>query len=244
VVQVSGEVAFPGRYPIEEGERLSDLIERFGGFLEEAYLPAAVFQRSEIRVLQAEQLDRMSDQLDADLARLSVPDPRGMSATEVSRRQAALESGAQLSEELRNTVATGRMVIRLGRADEIRGTDRDLVLTDGDVLRVPKRPDFVMVMGQVNNQTAFQFERKKNAGHFIELAGGMTMFGDRGKAYVIRSDGSVKMGTRTRVGPGDVIVVPENLERFDGMQFLLDLSQVLYQLGLAAASAYTIGLFQ
>ncbi|MCK4679904.1 SLBB domain-containing protein, partial [bacterium] len=240
----SGEVAFPGRYPIEEGERLSDLIERFGGFLEEAYLPAAVFQRREIRALQAEQLDRMSDQLDADLARLSVPDPRGMSGTEVSRRQAALESGAQLSEELRNAVATGRMVIRLGRADEIRGTDRDLVLTDGDVLRVPKRPDFVMVMGQVNNQTAFQFERKKNAGHFIELAGGMTMFGDRGKAYVIKSDGSVKMGTRTRVGPGDVIVVPENLERFDGMQFLLDLSQVLYQLGLAAASAYTIGLFQ
>jgi polysaccharide export outer membrane protein len=244
VVQVSGEVAFPGSYPIEEGEQLSELIERFGGFLEDAYLPAAVFQRREIRALQAEQLEKMSDQLDADLARLSVPDPRGMSATEVSRRQAALQSGAQLSEELRNTVATGRMVIRLGRADEIRGTDQDLVLTDGDVLRVPKRPDFVMVMGQVNNQTAFQFERKKNARHFIGLAGGVTTFGDQGKAYVIKSDGSLKMGTRARVDPGDVIVVPENLERFDGMQFLLDLSQVLYQLGLAAASAYTIGLFQ
>ena len=244
VVQVSGEVAFPGSYPIEEGERLSDLMERFGGFLEDAYLPAAVFQRREIQALQSEQLDRMSDQLDADLARLSVPDPRRMSATEVSRRQAALEAGAQLSEELRNTVATGRMVISLGRADEIRGTDQDLVLTDGDVLRVPKKPDFVMVMGQVNNQTAFQFERRKRAGHFIKLAGGMTTFGDRGKAYVIKSDGSVEMGTRSRVDPGDVIVVPENLERFDGMQFFLDMSQVLYQLGLAAASAYTIGLFQ
>jgi len=244
VVQVSGEVAFPGSYPIEEGERLSNLIERFGGFLEDAYLPAAVFQRREIRALQSEQLERMSDQLDADLARLSVPDPRGMSATEVSRRQAALESGAQLSEELRNTVATGRMVISLGRADEIEGTDQDLVLTDGDVLHVPKKPDFVMVMGQVNNQTAFQFERRKRAGHFIGLAGGMTTFGDRGKAYVMKSDGSVKMGTRAKVDPGDVIVVPENLERFDGMQFFLDMSQVLYQLGLAAASAYTIGIFQ
>jgi protein involved in polysaccharide export with SLBB domain len=244
VVQVSGEVAFPGSYPIEEGERLSDLIGRFGGFLEDAYLPAAVFQRREIKALQAEQLERMSDQLDADLARLSVPDPRRMSATEVARRQAALESGAQLSEELRNTVAAGRMVISLGRADEISGTDQDLVLTDGDVLHVPKKPDFVMVMGQVNNQTAFQFERKKRARHFIGLAGGMTTFGDRGKAYVIKSDGSVKMGTRAKVDPGDVIVVPENLERFDGMQFFLDMSQVLYQLGLAAASAYTVGLFQ
>jgi polysaccharide export outer membrane protein len=244
VIQVFGEVAFPGSYPIEEGERLSNLIERFGGFLEDAYLPAAVFQRRDIKTLQTEQLDRMSDQLDADLARLSVADPRSMSGFELSRRQAALESGAQLSEELRNTVATGRMVISLGRADEIRGTDYDLVLTDGDVLRVPKKPDFVMVMGQVNNQTAFQFERRNNAGHFIGLAGGITTFGDRGKVYVMKSDGSVKMGTRARVDPGDVIVVPENLERFDGMQFLLDMSQVLYQLGLAAASAYTIGLFQ
>jgi len=244
VVQVAGEVAFPGSYPIEEGERLSNLIERFGGFLEDAYLPAAVFQRREIKTLQAEQLDRMSDQLDADLARLSVGDPRSMSGFELSRRQAALESGAQLSEELRNTVATGRMVISLGRSDDIRGTDYDLVLTDGDVLLVPKKPDFVMVMGQVNNQTAFQFERRNSASHFIKLAGGTTMFGDRGKTYVIKCDGSVKMGTRTSVDPGDVIVVPENLERFDGMQFLLDMSQVLYQLGLAAASAYTIGLFQ
>ena len=243
VVWVSGEVAFPGSYPIEEGEKLSHLIERFGGFLVDAYLPAAVFQRSEIRELQAEQLERMADQLDADLARLSVPDPRGMSGTEVSRRQAALESGAQLSEELRNTVATGRMVISLRLADELRGTDQDLVLTDGDALHVPKKPDFVMVMGQVNNQTAFQFERRKNAGHFIGLAGGITKFGDRGKTYVVKADGSVMMGTRTRIHPGDVIVVPENLDRFDGMQFLLDMSQILYQLGLAAASAHTIGLF-
>ena len=244
VVQVSGEAAFPGSYPIEEGERLSDLIERFGGFLEDAYLPAAVFRRREIKELQAEQLQRMSDQLDADLARLSVTDLRGMSGFEMSRRQAALESGARLSEELRNTVATGRMVINLGLADELRGTDQDLVLADGDVLHVPKKPDFVMVMGQVNNQTGFQFERRKHAGHFIKLAGGMTTFGDRGKTYVVKADGSVKMGARTRIDPGDVIVVPENLERFDGMQFLLDMSQVLYQIGLAAAGAHAVGIFQ
>jgi protein involved in polysaccharide export with SLBB domain len=117
------------------------------------------------------------------------------------------------------------------------------VLADGDRLHVPKKPDFVAVMGQVNNPTAFQFERRKSASHFIRLAGGVTDFGDRGKTYVVKADGSVKLGTRTRIDPGDVIVVPESLSRFDGMQFLLDISQVLYQIGLAAASAYTVGLF-
>jgi len=243
VVQVSGEVAFPGDYPIEEGERLSKLVERFGGFLDDAYLPAAVLQRTAIKELQAEQLERMADQLDADLARLSVPSSRTMSATELSRRQAALESGAQLAEKLRQTEATGRMVIDIGPAEDLRGSDRDLLLTDGDRLHIPKRPDFVMVMGQVNNPTAFQFQSRKNAGHFISLAGGITEFGDRGGVYVVKADGSVEMGRRTRIDPGDVVVVPEQLERFDGMQFLLDISQVLYQIGLAAASAYTVGLF-
>ena len=244
VVTVTGEVAFPGSYPIEEGERLSDLIARCGGFLDDAYLPAAVLRRTEVRRLQAEQLDKMADQLESDLARLSVTDTGGFSGMEASRRQTALESGSQLLAKLRQTDATGRMVIKLAPADELAGTEYDLVLADGDRLHVPKKPDFVMVMGQVNNPTAFQYERRKTAGHFIRLAGGRTRFGDSGKTYVVRADGSVKMGSRTRVEPGDVIVVPENLERFDGMQFLLDISQVVYQIGLAAASAYTIGLFK
>jgi protein involved in polysaccharide export with SLBB domain len=243
VVVVSGEVAFPGSYPIEEGERLSNLVERFGGFLEDAYLPAAQFHRVDIRVLQEQQLSRMADQLESDLARLSVPPQRGMSASEAAQRQAALESGAQLAEELRLTEATGRMVIKLATAEELAGTDQDLVLADGDRLHVPKKPDFVAVMGQVNNPTAFQFESGKRASHFIRLAGGITDFGDRGETYVVKANGSVKPGTGTRIDPGDVIVVPESLSRFDGMQFLLDISQVLYQIGLAAASAYTVGLF-
>jgi polysaccharide export outer membrane protein len=243
VVVVSGEVAFPGRYPVEEGERLSDLVERFGGFLEDAYLPAAVFRREEIRRLQDEQIEKLADQLEADLARLTAPTVGNMSGTEASRRQAALESGSQLAAELRQTEATGRMVIRLAPADELRGEDEDFVLTDGDRLHVPKKPDFVMVIGQVNNPTAFQFAKGKRASHFIRLAGGRTQFGDRGKTYVLKADGSVKMGGRTRIDPGDVIIVPESLQRFDGMQFLLDISQVLYQIGLATASAYTVGLF-
>jgi polysaccharide export outer membrane protein len=243
VVVVSGEVAFPGSYPIEEGERLSHLIQRFGGFLDEAYLPAAQFHRENIRTLQEEQLMRMADQLESDLARLSVPPQRGMSATEAAQRQAALESGAQLAEELRRTEATGRMVIKLEPAEELAGTEQDFVLADGDMLHVPKKPDFVAVMGQVHNPTAFQFEKGKRASHFVRLAGGLTDFGHKRKTYVVKADGSVKPGIRTRIDPGDVIIVPESLSRFDGMQFLLDMSQVLYQIGLAAAGAYTVGVF-
>ena len=241
IVEVSGEVAFPGSYPIEEGERLSGLIDRFGGFLDDAYLEAAVFQREAVRELQSRQLERMSEQLDADLARLSVTSPQGTSTTEAARRQVALEAGAQLAAELRNAEATGRLVMKLATTETLRGTDDDIVLTDGDRLHVPKKPDFVMVLGRVNNPSAFHYEKGKRIGHYISLAGGRTRYADAGGIHVVRADGSVEKGRRLRIHPGDVIIVPESLERFAGMQFLLDMSQVLYQLGLAAASVYVVG---
>jgi polysaccharide export outer membrane protein len=244
VVHVSGEVAFPGKYPVQEGEHLSDLIERFGGFLSDAYLPAAVFARVMVRDLQAEQLKRMADRLDADLARLSVPSQRGTTASDEAKRQAAREAAAQLLTELRSAQATGRMVIRLDEAKELRGTEHDLVLSDGDELFVPKKPDFVMVMGQVNNPTAFQFQPGKGTSFYIRIAGGKSRFGDLGNVYVVKADGSVNVRRGARIDPGDVIIVPEDLERFGGMRFLLDLSQILYQIGLAAASAHTIGVFK
>ncbi len=243
VVEVTGEVAFPGRYPIEDGEKMSHLIERFGGFLTDAYLPAAVFTREGVRQLQQEQLARMADQLEADLSRLTVSTSQSQSASASAQRQAAVEAGSQLVAELRTTKATGRMVISL--EDALRHPeDADIVLADGDALYVPKRPDFVMVMGQVNNPTAFVYEEGKRVRHYVRLAGGKTRFGDIGKTYVVRADGSVDRSRWARLRPGDVVVVPETLERFAGMQFLLDISQVLYHIGIAAASAYTVGLFK
>ncbi|MBD3368621.1 MAG: hypothetical protein GF405_10705, partial [Candidatus Eisenbacteria bacterium] len=241
VVTVTGEVAFPGRYPIEEGEHLSSLIDRFGGFLQDAHLPAAVFRRTEVKDIQRKQLDRLADQLEADLSRLSVA-PARSSASDASRRQAALEAGAELAAKLRSIEATGRMVIDLDDPEDLAGSDEDIVLADGDHLHVPKKPDFVMVIGQVNNPTAFQYAGGRSINHYIRKAGGTTRFADRGRTYVVRADGSVDTRAR-RTRPGDVIVVPESLDRFGGMQFMLDISQVLYQIGLAAASAHTVGLF-
>ncbi len=243
VVEVTGEVVFPGGYPIEDGEKLSHLIARFGGFLNDAYLPAAVFTREAVRLRQNEQLTRMADQLEADLSRLAVSSSRDPSSAATAQRQEAVEAGNQLVSELRSTPATGRMVISL---EDVRDKpdDYDIVLVDGDVLHVPRRPDFVMVMGQVNNPTAFVYDEGKRVRHYVRLAGGKTRFGDLGKTYVVRADGSVERSRWAKLKPGDVVVVPETLERFAGMQFLLDISQVLYHIGIAAASAYTVGVFK
>ncbi|MDX8410911.1 MAG: SLBB domain-containing protein, partial [Mariprofundaceae bacterium] len=41
-VKLEGEITYPGSYPVEEGEKLSSVLRRAGGYTNKAYLPAAV----------------------------------------------------------------------------------------------------------------------------------------------------------------------------------------------------------
>ncbi|MDP6668741.1 MAG: SLBB domain-containing protein, partial [Candidatus Krumholzibacteria bacterium] len=136
-VRVTGEVAFPGSYPIEEGERLSDLLERVGGFLPDAYLPAAVFTRESVRQTQQEQLERMSEQLEGDLVRYGLGSKSLDSENDARKKEIAV-AGKQLVEELRETRASGRLVIQLKDLEKLRVSEFDLLLQNGDHLHVPK----------------------------------------------------------------------------------------------------------
>src|SRR5207244_4609465 len=51
-IKVEGEVVHPGTYGIQEGERLSDVIARAGGFRADAYPYAAIFERLQVRELE------------------------------------------------------------------------------------------------------------------------------------------------------------------------------------------------
>jgi len=46
---MSGEVRYPGRYIIKRNERLSSLIERAGGYSDDAYLRGAFFTRARVK---------------------------------------------------------------------------------------------------------------------------------------------------------------------------------------------------
>ncbi|HAW57547.1 MAG TPA: hypothetical protein DCX03_00805, partial [Bacteroidales bacterium] len=58
-VTLAGEVKFPGKYPIKKGEKLSSVIERAGGFTDNAYLNGAVFNRVRVKLEKQEMLNKM-----------------------------------------------------------------------------------------------------------------------------------------------------------------------------------------
>jgi polysaccharide biosynthesis/export protein len=247
-ITVKGEVGHPGTYGIRPGERLSSVMKRAGGFRATAYPTAAVLERVEVRELQEKNRQELIQRVEQQGAFTKV------SLTETARdqtemQQAALQQRQRVLEGLRQMPASGRLVINLrANLKEFENSSDDIEVRAGDSLYIPKRPGFVMVVGQVYNSNAITFRPRRSARWYLERAGGATHLADRKAIFIIRANGSVVSSERgvwgggsalsAQVGPGDTIVVPE--KAIGGGTFwknLLTISQVASGASLAAVVA-------
>ncbi len=259
IVTVRGEVTYPGPYSIAQGERLSSVLRRSGGFLSQAYLPAAVFTRASVRESQAQRLKEARARIQQELARLQLmPTAAGAKETANAPELAMLQKAITTSEEVQ---PLGRIVLRLKPLDQLPNSPDDVELADRDELVVPKRPASVSVLGQVYNPTALVYETHLTLRDYLSRAGGPTNLADDSSIMVIRVDGSVLtengfMQNRkstifpllplvsaglmdARLGPGDTIYVPEKLVFVDNVEFAKDIAQIAAN---AAAALATVGL--
>jgi protein involved in polysaccharide export with SLBB domain len=210
-VDVQGEVVHPGKYGIQDGERLSDVLERAGGFRADAYPYGAIFERVEIRELQEKNRQQLLTEAKQEGTGLGANsgDPLG--------KLSSLAQWRDTVQKLETTPAVGRMVIHIGKTKSWIHTPADIQLRAGDSIYLPKRPNFVMVQGSVYNQTAISFRPGKSARWYLHQAGGATSAGDKKNIFVVRADGTVAGGSKTlfnggaleaAMQPGDMIVVP------------------------------------
>ncbi len=243
-VTMGGEVRFPGVYPIEEGEHLSSVVARAGGFSEKAYLPAAVFTREVVRQQQQQRMNEMANRVESDI-RLKESGLSQLRSPQILQRQTqSVNFAKQVLNKMRTIEANGRMVLQLKPLVRLKGSEWDLTLRDGDRLIVPQRPDQILVIGQTYNNTALIYQEKLGRKDYLALAGGPTRFADKKRVYVVRANGEVDTGRSARhIFPGDAIVVPEKIDQLYLLDNMLDWSQVLMNIGIGVASMKTIGVF-
>jgi protein involved in polysaccharide export with SLBB domain len=233
-VTLQGEFVFPGTYPIRPGEPLSSVIARAGGLTEFAFVQGSVFTRADLRETQREQAQQEARRLEADLASLALSDPDSE----------ALSSGEALLEQLRNYEATGRQVIYL---DELIAgdLDRDIILRGGDQLTVPEIRQEVMVLGEVQFQTAHTFSARLSRDDYVERSGGTTRRADEARILIVRANGDVetdkgsgwfRRGGGSEIRPGDTIFVPLDIERVRPLTLWTSVTQIVYNLAIAAAA--------
>jgi polysaccharide biosynthesis/export protein len=216
-IVLKGEVKHPGTYGIRPGERLSSILERAGGFQDDAYPYGAVLQRVQVREMELktrnEIMLRVKDaQNNLELLPDTEPRQRETKVLAVQQWQSTLN-------QLNSNPPIGRVTIRVSsRIDRWKNSSADIEVRAGDILTVPKRPSYVMVTGQVFNPTAVAYRPGKGAKWYLGQSGGPTQVANKKAIFVIRADGSV-FGVKNSLlsgeslsatlMPGDTVVVPE-----------------------------------
>jgi polysaccharide biosynthesis/export protein len=241
-VSLLGEVRFPGTYPIQRGETLRSVLARAGGLSALAFPEGAVFTRVELQAREQEQIDRLAERLQGDLAASALS---AVAANQAAASQ-ALSVGQSLLNQLKGTKAVGRLVIDLNSVLTTRiGSSEDVVLRNGDRLVIPKQKQEVTVIGEVQNTTSHFYREKLSRDDYIGLSGGTTRKADDGRIYIVRADGSVvssensgwfRRSGQVAMRPGDTIVVPLDTERMPALPLWQAVTSIVYNLAIAAAA--------
>jgi protein involved in polysaccharide export with SLBB domain len=215
-VTVRGEVRRPGPYPSRQGERLSSVLERAGGFTERAFPRGALLVRPSVKAQQRARLELFVHQQRQQIMADSVAYMRGTTdaaaGTAVAAQEnAVLEARLTALNELQKRPDLGRVVVQIDSLASLKGSADDLVLEDGDEITIPIRPQTVSVMGAVRHPSAFAAISSISGKDYVGLAGGPTEHGRVGEAYVLRPNGSTDLSIRN-IRAGDTIIVPERIE--------------------------------
>lgn len=240
-VEVVGEVVFPGTYTIQRGETLESLIKRAGGFSEFAHKEAAIFTRESIKRKEKSQIQRLTQELRRDIVTNSFQRQRKMSSAELP-----YEDLDQILKDLSKIDAVGRLVIDLDSK-----SSQSLQLEGRDALYIPAIQDSVSVIGEVNLASTHIYDATKDVGAYIKASGGLKQKADEDRIYIIKANGSVELPNDNgswfavnqiggQLAPGDTIVVPLDSQHLDSLTLWSTATQIIYQLGLAAASIATL----
>ena len=238
MVNVQGEVRFPGTYQVLKGEKLSDVIERAGGLTSSAYPFGAVFTRENIRQRESEQAAKLLSQLKADLASRALTAPAVLTAP--------ASGSAELIAQLQTIEPVGRMVVDLDQII-VGNPQYDLDLENQDSLYIPRIQNSVTVMGEVQNPGSHRYRAGLSVKDYLSLAGGARKRADEDLVFVIRADGSVMLPSSewfaandSSLKPGDTIIMPLDTEYKDSLSLWTQVTQILFQSAVAISAISSI----
>lgn len=214
-VNITGEINFPGKYPLtKREERLTNLLEKAGGVTDYAYLKGARL----VRRVNKEELARMKSALQSSMSRTD-----------------------SILVDTLDAKTTYYVAINLDKAINNPGSVYDVVLREGDELILPVYPSTVRVDGSVLSPNEVTYEPGKSISYYIEQAGGYSDNAKKRKKYMIAMNGHIyKASGRTKVEPGAEIIVPQKGERKSNLSNILGIATTATSLGTMAASIANI----
>ena len=236
---ISGAVLKPGRYTMAAGESLDDLINKAGGFTENAYPFGAIFQNRDAKTINKKAQELLYQEFLDNIIALSQQNVGGVDITPI----------VGLTQEINNLEPNGRIVIDIENS-EARGS---LGIQEGDNLIVPEKTNNVYVYGEVSTEGSVMYAPNEGIDFFIDKSGGYKKYADNESIYILHPNGETQRYSKRRnifenqprssikIYPGSVIFVPRKIDNSASRTLAAQAYvTILGNLGLALASLNSI----
>lgn len=210
VVNVTGEVNFPGRYNLNKREeRIADLIEKAGGLTDFSYVKGA-------RLFRRFTEEELAQRKRAQEALLATGD-----TTNVNDPETAYLVSFDLEDAIKNPEG-----------------DNNLVLQADDILDIPVYSNTVRIDGAVQMPTSIAYRKGLSKSDLIDAAGGYQKMAYKKRAFVIYMNGRVsKLGRFTKIEPGCQIYVPKKEKTpSENLQKVMSISSSMASLAMMGVS--------
>lgn len=223
-VKVLGQVNKPGIVSHSDNLTLYELLKSSAkGFRNDAYLKGLVVIRKSAKDSQQKQLDitlnTMAAQLESMKTEALNSSMSPEAKTSVSAQIASQEALLKLTRE-KAKMSLGRLSLELPETlEELKNHPSNIELEEGDYIYVPKKPDYILVLGNVYNQISINYKPDMTVEEYLNRVGGFKS--DSDKPYIVHINGEIssadsvgffsKSIKNRTLSPGDVIVVPQRV---------------------------------
>ena len=254
-VTLTGEFVRPGRYAIQKGEKISSVIERAGGYTNQAYLRGAYFTRESVRKIQQEKLNEIARRVEKELF------PRGIAHDGIQLMYGERELKRRFVEYIKTLKATGRLTTNIAHLRLLKNSPHDIEMEEGDHLHIPKKSNIVNTVGSVLTEKPHIYNGNWDYREYITASGGYSISADEPDVFAIKVDGSIRKLYRpfirwsdqnerweltafgrkiNQIEDGDVIVVPVEPDNVVWLRQLKDINPLIMNTAVLAGTVLKI----
>jgi protein involved in polysaccharide export with SLBB domain len=231
-VRIEGEHISAQEYVLPYGSKIGDLLNQI------EYSDRS--DKDSIQLFRASVKERQKQMLRTSLKSLEAAALTARSGTndEARLRKEEADLILQWIDRAKEIEPTGQVVIAQSESKD------DLLLENGDILKVPTRDGLVLISGEVLFPNAIAYGEKLNLDDYVKKAGGYTQNADSARIVVARRDGSFAEASGEKgffrlmygvppIQAGDEILVLPKID-VKSRQIFKELTQILFQIAVSA----------
>lgn len=241
-VKISGMVRYPGTYFIDEGDRLSKVIDLAGGLKENAYTFAGTLLRKSTKDVQQSFYKKTYQDTVSFLASNLGNQAAGM--------YSATSDGAMkiILEELRSREPSGRVITEFDPHVLKNEPIKDTLLENQDQIYIPAFTDYVFILGELKNPGVHKYDNTLSVDDYINQAGGFSNFSDKtiliidpnGMAREVKPAIFGKYFSEHEIYPGSVILATREVGKVRGLNYATTVAPIISSLAISLASLNSI----